>query len=134
MQQLTTLPRRSPLTSCSGNNSNLTSSTGKHPVTMICKSSYSFHFIASLVFLLHCLSSISFTISACKISSRLWSHPFQSSTSTMDRLTTRTHKTQLATNHRFGFPNVNFHAIAIMCLLPFSRLIPESFNCLTHQD
>ena len=63
-------------------------STSTHPVTKICQFHYCFHFITSNLFLLHCLSNILFTFPANKTSQKLWSDHFQSSTSTVDPLTT----------------------------------------------
>ena len=106
----------SPPTSCSGSDSCLTSSSDTHPVTKICEFPYSFHLITQRFFLLHCLSNIPFTFSACNISLQLWSHHFHSSTSSMDPLTTL-----------YALSRVNLYPQAVkLTLVDFSLVKPSS--------
>ena len=88
IHQFITLHRPSPPTSCSGSYNNITSSTCTLPVTKICEFLYCFLFVTYLLLLLICLSNIPFTLSACTIPLKHWSHPFHSGTSTMDPPTT----------------------------------------------
>ena len=127
-----------PPTSCCGSNSSLTSSTGTR-LSRRYVNSLTVSALSQIFFFFHCLSNISFTCSACKISLKLWSYDFNHGTSIVDPLTTLytqycislyfqaadptwvifTFRHAIFCDHYLSFSMVNFEILALKSLCPF---------------
>ena len=154
ISQLPTLSKLDPPISCSDSHGNLTSSTCTHPVTKICKHSYSVHLITQSYFLHYCLSNIRFTFPASNILLKHWSPNLHSGTSIVDPLTIL-HKQNRASlysqvtdltlikatsidailsntssDHYFGLPKINFQTLAHKSLCHLTLFLSPSIASL----